>query len=95
KRDLTRPKQRPKHMISIRLARILINLSGAVEDSVLLDPFCGYGILLQEAMLMGLNVFGIDRSYECVNASEINIRWLKKKYNVKKDLKLYVVIVKN
>ncbi|MBU2589290.1 MAG: hypothetical protein KJ939_05775 [Nanoarchaeota archaeon] len=88
KRDLTRPKQRPKHMISIRLARILINLSGAVEDSVLLDPFCGYGILLQEAMLMGLNVFGIDRSYECVNASEINIRWLKKKYNVKKRSKI-------
>jgi len=88
RRDLDRPKQRPKHMISIRLAKILINLSGAVEDSVLLDPFCGYGILLQEAMLMGINVFGVDKSYDCVNASEINIRWLKKKYNVKKKSKI-------
>lgn len=87
-RDLKRPKQRPKHMISIRLAKILINLSGAVKGSTLLDPFCGYGILLQEAMLMGMDVYGIDKSYDCVNASMANIRWLKKKYDVKKKSKI-------
>ncbi len=87
-RDLKRPKQRPKHMISIRLAKILINLSGATKDSVLLDPFCGYGIMLQEAMLMGMNVFGVDSSYDCVQATITNLKWIKQEYGIKKKSKV-------
>jgi tRNA G10 N-methylase Trm11 len=83
KRDSERPRQRPLHTISIRLAKILINLTGAKPGQKLLDPFCGIGVLLQEAMLMGLDVCGIDKSLKCVNDSLVNLRWVAKRYNLK------------
>ena len=43
-----------------RLAKILVNLSRAKEGDMLLDPFCGIGTILQEAMLNGINVIGRD-----------------------------------
>ncbi|MBU2638639.1 MAG: hypothetical protein KJ955_06710 [Nanoarchaeota archaeon] len=89
KRDKERPLQRPLHMISIRLAKMLINLSGAKEKDVLLDPFCGYGILLQEAMLMGLDVIGIDKSRECSDASRKNLEFTAKKYMLQSRLKIF------
>ena len=66
---------------SIRLARILINLGG-VEKGILLDPFCGTGVILQEALLLGYNVLGIDNNRESVLGTIKNIEWLKQKYNV-------------
>ena len=62
-------------MISIRLAKILINLAMAKPGSLLLDPFCGYGILLQEAMLMNINTAGFDINRECADASKANLMW--------------------
>ena len=41
-----------------KLARAMINLSGAQEE--VLDPFCGAGGLLLEASLMGLSAKGVD-----------------------------------
>jgi len=68
---------------SIRLAKIMINLSGAKENDSLLDPFCGTGVILQEALLMNINVFGVDIDKSSVNASKKNCEWLAKKYNIK------------
>lgn len=89
KRDKERPMQRPLHMISIRLAKILINLSGAKEKDTILDPFCGYGILLQEAMLMGVNVIGVDKSRECADASIKNTVFTAKKYNLAPTVRIF------
>jgi len=88
KRDLERPKQRPLHTISIRLAKILINLSGAKKGDTLLDPFCGIGTVLQEAMLLGIEVYGLDDEFWCVKASKKNLDWLKENYGTRSNYKL-------
>jgi tRNA G10 N-methylase Trm11 len=82
KRDINKPVQRPLHTISIRLAKILINLSGAKEGDVVLDPFCGIGVIMQEALLMKMDAIGIDVEAKCVNDSMKNVNWVKKMYNV-------------
>ncbi len=64
---------------SIRLARILINLSG-IKKGTLLDPFCGTGIILQEALLLGYNVYGIDHDIKSVSCSQQNLAWTKKRH---------------
>lgn len=42
----------------------------------LLDPFCGTGVLLQEALLMGYGVYGTDLDPRMVEYSQVNLKWL-------------------
>ena len=45
-----------------------------------LDPFCGTGVVLQEALLMGYNVYGSDLEPRMIEYSNFNIKeWLLKK----------------
>lgn len=44
---------------------------------VLLDPFCGTGVILQEAVLMGYGVLGSDIDLRMVEYSEWNLQWLR------------------
>ena len=85
-RDETRPRQVLLHQVSLRLARILMNLSYARYN--LLDPFCGVGTILQEAMISGIDVIGVDIDNESVEASRENLNWLKDKYNLKNNFKI-------
>ncbi len=78
-RDLGRPHNDFLRNISIRLAKIMINLSGIKKGQTLLDPFCGVGVILQEAGLMGCSVMGIDKDATMVNYSYANLRWLAQK----------------
>lgn len=88
-RDLGRPSVDYMKVISIRLAKILINLSKVKENELLIDPFCGSGTILQEALLKGINAIGIDNDKEAIKQSRENLEWLKKNYNIKADYKLY------
>ncbi|MEK7095857.1 MAG: methyltransferase domain-containing protein, partial [Patescibacteria group bacterium] len=45
-----------------------------------LDPFCGTGVILQEALLMGYHVIGTDIDPRMVDYAKDNIRWLVEKY---------------
>ncbi len=83
KRDVGKPCQRKIFAISPRLARIMVNLSSCTSGKRFLDPFCGVGAILQEALLSGAKVVGVDINPWCVNASLTNLRWLKKEYYVK------------
>lgn len=68
-----KPQHRPYfHPSSLdpRLARALVNLSGARKE--VLDPFCGTGGILIEAGLMGLNAFGIDIEPKMVEGTKRN-----------------------
>jgi len=85
-RDETRPKQMLLHQVSLRLAKILINLSQARHS--LLDPFCGVGTILQEGMINRLNVIGLDIDQESVDASKENLKWLKEKFGIKSKFKV-------
>jgi tRNA G10 N-methylase Trm11 len=65
-----------------RLAKIMINLSSCVEGKLLLDAFCGVGTVLQEALLIKANVVGTDINSWCVKASEDNLEWLTREYQL-------------
>ena len=88
KRDLGRPEKDFLKSISIRLAKILINISGIKENEVLLDPFCGVGTILQEALLKQINVIGSDSDKISIEQSEKNLKWLKINYKVNANFKL-------
>ncbi len=49
---------------------------------MILDPFCGTGVLLQEAALLGFDIYGSDLSQKMVAYSTENIEWLEKKYSL-------------
>lgn len=76
KRDQARPARDAKvGMLPPKLAQILINLCGSLKaGSRVLDPFCGTGVVLQEALLMGYVAYGTDLSERMVEYSEKNLK---------------------
>ena len=78
KRDQARPARDAfVGMLPPKLAQILINLCGPLkEGSCVLDPFCGTGVVLQEALLMGYRAYGTDLSEKMVEYSKRNLKWL-------------------
>lgn len=80
-----RDQERPKRdafvgMLPPKLARIIVNLAaGDKKDGVVLDPFCGTGVVLQEAHLLGFNIIGSDLSEKMVDYTEKNLLWLMKR----------------
>lgn len=91
KRDVGRPVQRRIFSIPPRLARIMINLASSQSRKVLLDPFCGVGTILQEALLSRAQTIGVDTDPWCVKASTANLEWLKKEYALENaEYKIFV-----
>ncbi|HVO37201.1 MAG TPA: DNA methyltransferase [Candidatus Acidoferrum sp.] len=82
KRDINRPVQRKIFSIPPRLAKIMVNLSLCSQGKTLLDPFCGVGTILQEAMLTKAQVIGVDINPWCVEAAHANLEWLKNQYGL-------------
>ena len=82
KRDQARPARDARvGMLPPKLAQILINLCGPLPTgSRILDPFCGTGVVLQEALLMGYTAYGTDLSPRMVEYTEKNLEWLSEKY---------------
>lgn len=84
-RDQARPARDARvGMLPPKLAQIIVNLAiGQVDKDLddktrvrLLDPFCGTGVILQEALLMGYSVMGTDIDERMVGYSQKNSRWL-------------------
>ncbi len=93
KRDQARPARDAKvGMLPPKLAQILINLCGPLKlNSVVLDPFCGTGVVLQEAFIMGYVPYGTDIEPRMVEYSKKNLDWLVEKMP-KTDVKSYIVV---
>lgn len=86
-RDRGRPKRDAfVGMLPPKLAQIMINLAPA--DGRLLDPFCGTGVVLQEAALLGHPVYGTDLSEKMIDYSRTNLNWLAEKYSTKVNAEL-------
>jgi tRNA (guanine10-N2)-dimethyltransferase len=86
-RDQARPMRDAKvGMLPPKLAQLLINLANPPLGSVVLDPFCGTGVVLQEALLMGYSVYGTDLEPRMVDYSKANIEWLHTKTSIKQSL---------
>ena len=81
-RDQVRPARDAKvGMLPPKLAQIIINC--ALENKtkgIILDPFCGTGVILQEALLLNHPCIGSDISADMIDATRKNLSWLKTKH---------------
>lgn len=87
KRDYGRPARDDESgMLPPKLAQIMINLAGLTSaDSTILDPFCGSGTVVTEAMLMGFqNIIGSDLSPKAVSDTRENVNWMRKRYDLER-----------
>jgi len=86
-RDYQRPARDDKSgMLPPKLAQIMINLAllKSEKNDILLDPFCGSGTVLMEAVLMGFqDLIGSDLSERAVADTRENTEWVKEKFNIK------------
>ncbi len=80
KRDYDRPRTDSRSgMLPPKLARIMINLAEVPTTSHILDPFCGSGTILTEALSLGYtHVSGSDNSEKAVEDSTANVGWFLK-----------------
>jgi hypothetical protein len=86
RRDHERPARDARvGMLPPKLAQIIINLSGTGCEQRLLDPFCGTGVLLQEGLLAGMQVYGTDLEPRMIEYSEKNLDWLCEHHMISKD----------
>lgn len=75
-RDQARPKTDAfVGMLPPKLARMMVNMTGASQGRVL-DPFCGTGVVLQEAAILGHPTYGTDLSEKMIDYSKANLTWL-------------------
>jgi tRNA G10 N-methylase Trm11 len=83
-RDFGRPSRDDQSgMLPPKLAQIMINLAQVKKDDTILDPFCGSGTVLTEALAMGYeNIIGSDISAKAINNSKNNINWLKRRFDI-------------
>ena len=81
-RDMGRPERDKKSgIMPPKLARMMINLAEIDNNCVLLDPFCGSGTILQEAVILGYkNIIGSDISNKAISDTRNNLDWLFKYY---------------
>lgn len=78
KRDYGRPsRDMDSGIMPPKIARMMINLAELKKNSRIIDPFCGSGTLLQEAIILGYsNVTGTDISEKAIADCKKNLTWL-------------------
>lgn len=85
-RDRGRPRRDARvGMLPPKLAQTITNLAVADQNpntAAVLDPFCGTGVILQEAGLMGMSVYGTDLDERMVRYSRDNMNWVKEDLGV-------------
>jgi len=84
-RDYGRPARSMRvGLMPPKLAKVMINLTRVEKNAKILDPFCGFATILEEAMLWGYeNLTGTDINAETLAGAKKNLEWLVKIYNLK------------
>jgi tRNA G10 N-methylase Trm11 len=81
-----RDRERPKRdafvgMLPPKLAQTIVNLGVGIlsptQEHIVLDPFCGTGVVLQEALLMGYGAYGTDLEPRMIEYTDKNLAWLE------------------
>ncbi len=91
KRDFGRPYADPKAgMLPPKIARMIVNiaLGSDAKGKTLMDPFCGMGTVVQEALMRGVNAIGTDIDGETIAKSKKNISWVLHEYGLKTNARL-------
>jgi len=94
RRDYGRPARDDQSgMLPPKLAQIMINLAQVRDyNDVIVDPFCGSGTILSEAMLAGYkHLFGSDVSPRAIDDTHKNISWIRELYGVK-DVNIKILV---
>lgn len=73
----TQPERSPAQSASVSI----IGENGDHTKRIL-DPFCGTGVVLQEAALLGFDVYGSDLAEKMVEYSKSNMEWLAHKHKI-------------
>jgi tRNA G10 N-methylase Trm11 len=79
-RDMEKPvRDRKRGMLPPKLARMMLNIAGKrVHEAVVLDPFCGMGTVLIEALELGsMHVIASDIDKKATRATRENLLWYK------------------
>lgn len=84
RRDRNRPRRDAfVGMLPPKLAQIMVNVAvGNAAKVTILDPFCGTGTVLQEALLKRYDVCGSDLSQKMIDYTTENLAWLQSKYHI-------------
>ncbi len=89
-RDYGKPaRDMRRGMMPPKLARMMVHLGEVPQGAAILDPFCGTGTLVMEALLAGYNVIAGDADPAAVSATQKNAAWLKTRDNI--DMNLNVI----
>jgi len=94
RRDYGRPARDDQSgMLPPKLAQIMINLAQVRNyEDVIVDPFCGSGTILSEAMLAGYkHLFGSDVSPRAIDDTHKNISWTRELYALK-DVNIKILV---
>ncbi len=75
-RGVNKPSPRSEISMSPRLARLLLNLAGLSQGQTVLDPFCGSGTILAEALIGSYRCVGFDTSASRVKETKRNLSWV-------------------
>ena len=96
-RDIEKPvRDTTVGLLPPKLAQVLLNFGEFLlanqkpktknQKLVILDPFCGTGVIPLEVLLRGDHILASDVSLKAVNGTEKNIEWARKTYKIlKKD----------
>ncbi|MFH1365292.1 MAG: DNA methyltransferase [archaeon] len=87
RRDMKKPVRREELSIPPRLAKMMINLSEIRNGEKMLDPFCGIGVILQEALLQNIKTIGFDNDSNAILGAKQNLEWFgfsKENYSLMK-----------
>lgn len=93
KRDRAKPYfDRKKGMLPPKVARMLVNIASSVwlkedkhrsiQEAKLIDPFCGTGTVLLEALALGCQVYGADLDEQAVWGTRENLQWFSNEYQL-------------
>jgi len=91
-RDFDRPSRDAKRgMLPPKLARMMVNLAGVDSyERNLLDPFCGSGTVLMEAVMLGYDhVIGSDILEDAVTDTRTNMEWLAAQGHAAEEIDLH------
>lgn len=73
--DMRRPYKRSIIALPTHLARTMINLAKPSRGDNLLDPFCGTGTVLMEALTGQVTAYGVDRDAVNIRGCITNLKW--------------------
>ncbi len=72
-----RPRKKPffhPSAMNSKLARCMVNLAHAKDNSFLLDPFCGTGTTIIEASIIGVHAIGVDVQRKMTEGAKRNLK---------------------